>query len=165
MKNIDDLYKLIEKENIILEEMSFSPTCIEGIYFKVPGVNPTIGINNIIISDSRKYISVLAEELGHHFTSIGNLTAECVTYSQKLNISRQEKRARMWAANYLISDKEIIGAILNNISTLNGLSLHFNVKQWIVKYKLLSIFNNEDKYNSIRKTIMDQEVVYENCYI
>ncbi|MGL4569667.1 MAG: ImmA/IrrE family metallo-endopeptidase [Clostridium sp.] len=162
MKNINDIYELIETEDIILEEVYFKEN-IKGIYFKVPGINPTIGINKSIISDTKKYISVLAEELGHHFTSIGDLTAEAVTYSEQLNKSRQEIRARRWAANYLISDTEITAAILQNRSTLYGLSLHFNVTEEIIKYKLLSIYLNEDKYNSTRLTIMKKEVAYGCC--
>lgn len=163
MKNITDIYNLIEKENIILEEVNFKQSIIEGIYFKVPGLSPTIGIHKNIISDTKKYISVLAEELGHHFTSIGDLSAECITYTQKVNRSKQEKRARIWAANFLISDDEIVGALTHNINTLYGLSDHFNVTEEIIKYKLLSIYLKEDKYNSTRLTIMNKEVAYDCC--
>lgn len=165
MKKITDLYKLIEDENIILEEIFFSPPCIDGIYFKESDLNPTIGINLNLLSDSKKYISVLAEELGHHFTSLGDLSQECVGYAQSLNRNKQEKRARMWAANYLISDDDILHAIIHETTTLCGLASYFNVEEWIVKFKLLSIYRNSDKYNSIRQAIMDKEVVYENCNI
>ena len=163
MKNLNDIYNLIEEENIILEEVNFKQSNIEGIYFKVPGLSPTISIHKNIVTDTRKYISVLAEELGHHFTSIGNLSAECVTYNQKINKSKQEKRARMWAANYLISDEEINRAILQNIGNIYALSIHFNVTEEIIKYKLLSIYLKEDKYNNIRLSIQDKEVTYDYC--
>ncbi|GAA0069222.1 hypothetical protein UT300003_07450 [Clostridium sardiniense] len=163
MKNITNIYNLIEEENIILEEVTFKQSNIEGIYFKVPGLSPTIGIHKSIVSDTKKYISVLAEELGHHFTSIGDLSTECVTYTQKINRSKQEKRARIWAANFLISDDEIVGALTHNINTLYGLSDHFNVTEEIIKYKLLSIYLKEDKYNSTRLTIMHKEVAYDCC--
>lgn len=163
MKNIIDIYNLIEEENIILEEVNFNQSNIEGIYFKVPGLSPTIGIHKNIVTDTRKYISVLAEELGHHFTSIGDLSAECVTYNQKINKSKQEKRARIWAANYLISDEEINRAIIQNIGNIYALSIHFNVTEEIIKYKLLSIYLKEDKYNNIRLSIQDKEVTYDYC--
>lgn len=163
MKNIIDIYSLIEKENIILEEVNFKQSNIEGIYFKVPGLSPTIGIHKNIVSDTKKYISILAEELGHHFTSIGDLSAECITYTQKLNRSRQERRARMWAANYLISDEEINVAILQNICSIYALSIHFNVTAEIIKYKLLSIYLKEDKYNNIKISIRNKEVAYDCC--
>ena len=163
MKNLTDIYNLIEKENIILDEINFKQPNIEGIYFKVPGLSPTIGINKNIVSDTGKYISILAEELGHHFTYIGDLSAECITYTQKINKSRQEKRARIWAANYLISDKEINGAILQNIGNIYDLAIHFNVTEEIIKYKLLSIYLKEDKYNNIKLSIKDKEVTYDCC--
>lgn len=163
MKSITDIYNLINQENIILEEVKFKQSNIEGIYFKVPGLSPTIGIHNNIVYDTKKYISILAEELGHHFTSIGDLSAECITYTEKLNRSRQERQARMWAANYLISDEEINVAILQNICSIYGLSIHFNVTEEIIKYKLLSIYLKEDKYNNIKISIRNKEVAYDCC--
>ncbi|MDU5261928.1 MAG: hypothetical protein E6176_05800 [Clostridium celatum] len=66
-----ELLDLIEKENIILdEELKISKT--SGIYINVPGVNPIIGINKNV-STEKEYYSILAEELGHHFKTIGNL--------------------------------------------------------------------------------------------
>ncbi|HAT4290988.1 TPA: ImmA/IrrE family metallo-endopeptidase [Clostridium perfringens] len=152
MKSLSDIYSLIEYENIALEEVYFKSSNIEVIYFKVSEMNPIIGIHKNLLTDTRKYISVLAEELGHHFTSSGNLTSECITYSDKLNRSKQEKRARIWASNFLISDNEIIGAILQNINTIYGLSLHFNVTEEIIKYKLLSIY-------------LKDEIIYNSCSV
>ncbi|MGU8698408.1 ImmA/IrrE family metallo-endopeptidase [Clostridium perfringens] len=165
MKSLSDIYTLIKNENIKLEEIYFKSSNIQGIYFKVSGMNPIIGIHKKLLTDTRKYISILAEELGHHFTSSGNLTSECITYSDKLNISKQEKRARIWASNFLISDNEIIGAILQNINTIYGLSLHFNVTEEIIKYKLLSIYLKEDKFRISKLMIMEDEIIYNSCSV
>ncbi|HAT4140548.1 TPA: ImmA/IrrE family metallo-endopeptidase [Clostridium perfringens] len=165
MKSLSDIYSLIEYENIALEEVYFKSSNIEGIYFKVSEMNPIIGIHKNLLTDTRKYISILAEELGHHFTSSGNLTSECITYSDKLNRSKQEKRARIWASNFLISDNEIIGAILQNINTTYGLSLHFNVTEEIIKYKLLSIYLKEDKFRISKLMIMEDEIIYNSCSV
>ncbi|EJT6662901.1 ImmA/IrrE family metallo-endopeptidase [Clostridium perfringens] len=165
MKSLSDIYSLIEDENIELEEVYFKSSNIEGIYFKVSEMNPIIGIHKNLLTDTRKYISVLAEELGHHFTSSGNLTSESITYSDKLNKSKQEKRARIWASNFLISDNEIIGAILQNINTIYGLSLHFNVTEEIIKYKLLSIYLKEDKFRISKLMIMEDEIIYNSCSV
>lgn len=165
MKILSDIYSLIEDENIELEEIYFKSSNIEGIYLKLPGINPIIGVHKNLLTDTRKYISVLAEELGHHFTSSGNLTSECITYSDKLNRSKQEKRARLWASNFLISDNEIIGAILQNINTIYGLSLHFNVTEEIIKYKLLSIYLKDDKVRISKLMIMEDEIIYNSCSV
>lgn len=165
MRSLNDIYSLIDDESIMLEEVNFKSKSIEGIYFKASDLYPIIGINKNLINNSKKYISVLAEELGHHFTSIGNLVSECITYREKLNKSKQEKRARIWAANFLISDKEIIRAILQNINTLYGLSLHFNVTEEIIKYKLLSIYLKEDKFRISKLMIMEDEIIYNSCSV
>lgn len=165
MKSLSDIYSLIEDENIELEEVYFKSSNIEGIYFKVSGMNPIIGINKKLLTDTRKYISVLAEEIGHHFTSSGDLTSECITYADKLNKSKQEKKARIWAANFLISDEEIIGALLNISGTLSGLALHFNVTEEIIKYKLLSIYLKEDKFRIYKLIIMEDEIIYNSCSV
>lgn len=42
MKSLSDIYSLIEDENIALEEVCFKSSNIEGMYFKVSGINPII---------------------------------------------------------------------------------------------------------------------------
>lgn len=165
MKSLADIYSLIDNENIVLEEVNFKSKNIEGIYLKTSDLCPIIGINRSLINNSKKYISVLAEELGHYFTSRGNLVSECITYREKLNKSKEEKRARIWASNFLISDNEIIGAILQNVNTIYGLSIHFNVTEEIIKYKLLSIYLREDKFRISKLMIMEDEIIYNSCSV
>jgi hypothetical protein len=69
--------KIIDNENIILEETNLNYTYLKGIYFSIPSVPPTIGIQKSIVSYSFIYISVLAKELGHHFTAL-QLTLRCI---------------------------------------------------------------------------------------
>lgn len=165
MKSIEDILEIIEKEHIILEEGLRFKYDIQGIYFKVPSLNPTIGISSLIVNNSKKYISVLAEELGHHFTTLGDLTAECISYSQKIYNCKKEKKARMWAANFLISDSEFVQALYNCKSNIQDMSDHFNVTDEIIKYKVLSITLNELKYINIKEAFKRKEVPYCTCII
>ena len=48
MKSLSDIYSLIEDENIVLEDVCFKSSNIEGIYFKVSEMNPIIGIHKNI---------------------------------------------------------------------------------------------------------------------
>lgn len=164
MKNLSNIFEIISKENIILEETKLKYG-IEGIYFKVPGLNPIIGIKNTIVNDSKKYISILAEELGHHFTTWGDLTAECFTYSDRLYKCKKERTARMWAANYLISDAEFVQALYACKSTMQEMCDYFNVTEEIVKYKIISISLNELKYIRIVNEFKCKEVQYYSCVI
>lgn len=165
MKNLKDIFNIIDKENIILEDKVNLKYGIEGIYLKLPGLNPTIGVSSSIVHNSKKYISVLAEELGHHFTTMGNLTAECITYNEKLYKCKKEKKARMWAANFLISDAEFVQALYNCESNMQEMSDYFNVTEEIIKYKILSITLNELKYIDIKETFKCKEIPYYACII
>ena len=62
-----------------------------------------------------KYRSVLAHELGHHFTTIGN-TLPCMMYSYSscLNSGRAEYRANKWAADHLIPSDKLATALKSN---------------------------------------------------
>ncbi len=71
----------------------------------------------------------------------------------------------MWVANYLISDEEITGALLHMSEALSGLSLHFNVTEEIIKYKLLSIYLKEDKFRISKLMIMEDEIIYNSCSV
>ena len=58
MKSLSDIYSLIEDENIALEEVCFKSSNIEGMYFKVSGINPIIGIHKKLLVDTKIYIYI-----------------------------------------------------------------------------------------------------------
>lgn len=163
MKKLEQIYKIIEEEGIIVEEVKLTYKYMEGIYLKLPELPPTIGINESICNNSKKLISVLAEELGHHFTSFGDLTAECFTYSEEIQLSKQEKKARLWAANFLISDTEFVQALSSGIMSNHALSDYFSVTEEIIKYKFQSISLCEKRFNIIKQSLL--EVGYDSCNI
>ncbi|MDI9476935.1 MAG: ImmA/IrrE family metallo-endopeptidase [Natronincolaceae bacterium] len=118
---LEMLFDLIEKENIAVEYMDFSPT-IQGIYYKADGCLPIIGINENIVSNRKLFTCVLAEELGHHFTSTGDSTTECYSFVDKINLGKTELAALKWAAEYLLPLDEIVGAIKKGIKNIEELS-------------------------------------------
>ena len=58
--------------------------------------NDVIGLNKNIHT-SKERACVLAEELGHYYTSVG-----CIVDLNNLSNSQQEQRARLWGYNRLI---------------------------------------------------------------
>jgi len=92
MNKLNNIFKIIDNENIILEETNLNHTYLKGIYFSIPGIPPRIGIKKSIISYSFIYISVLAEELGHHFTTSGNLLDDSNNYFEELQKIRKRKK-------------------------------------------------------------------------
>ncbi|KFX55792.1 ImmA/IrrE family metallo-endopeptidase [Clostridium botulinum] len=165
MNKIINIFNIIEKENIILEEMNLTSTISDGIYIKIPHCPPTIGINKSIVNNNSKYISVLSEELGHHFTTLGNLTEKSRSYSRKLIKNKKELKARLWAANFLIKDDDFVQALNDCISSIPEMADYFNVTEEIILYKIYSIILDESKYKIIRSNFMQREIPYNSCVI
>lgn len=67
---------------------------------------------------------VLAEELGHHYTTVGNIL-------DQTNVSncKQEQRARMWAYNRMIGLIGIINAFNNGCRNLYEMADYLNVTE------------------------------------
>jgi len=94
----EQLLKEAEEEG--LEVISWSlQGKTKGLYY-----NGTIAINKNISTTSEK-TCVLAEELGHYYTSCGNIIDTSDTNNRK-----QEVKARRWAVKRLVTLKRIIQA-------------------------------------------------------
>lgn len=85
------------KDGIDIIEYSFNSNHIKGLY-----CNGNIALNEKIETSAEKSC-ILAEELGHHYTTVGNILDQSSVSNRK-----QELRARMWAYNKLIG---LIGII------------------------------------------------------
>lgn len=112
MGRIEDLHLLIERENIILDITENLPENVDGIYLKSSDSFPIIGINCNIVNDKMKYSLVLAEELGHHFTSVGDSSVMFNSYSKRLILDKSEIRALKWATEYILPLEKLKPAFL-----------------------------------------------------
>ena len=85
-----------ESQNLIVKEKN------------LPGYNGRIYKNRIAISKNLNMSEkkcVLAEELGHHHTSVGN-----ILNMEDLSNRKQERQARLWGYNKLIGLTGIVNA-------------------------------------------------------
>lgn len=165
MKDIKEIYEMIEKENIIYEETNLKNTHSKGIYFKVNNLPPVIAIEESIVNYTAIYISILAEELGHHFTTHGNLLEISKDYSEKLIKNKKENISRKWASNFLVSDAEFVQALLDCISNKYEMCDYFNITYEILENKIKSILKDEEKYRKIKSMFKVYEVQYNACNI
>lgn len=96
----DGLVLELAKEGVELIEHSFCSRALKGLY-----VDNVIAINYEGIATDKEKTCILAEEYGHYRTTSGNIL------NQK-NVSniKQEKRARNWAYEKLISLEKLIEA-------------------------------------------------------
>lgn len=165
MKDLKDIFEIIEKENIIFEESNIQYGNMSGIYLNIPNIDPVICISTSIINNRCKYLSVISEELGHHFTTVGNLTVKSQNYSEKLQKEKRENKAKLWASKFLISDEDFVQALHKCISNHCDMCDYFNVTSEILKFKVLSIVNDENKYNNIRSSLRKKYIAYNSCCI
>lgn len=67
---------------------------------------------------------VLAEELGHYHTTVGNILDQ-----KNPNNRKQEKTARKWAVNKLISIESLIEACVSGCETLFDTAVYLDVTE------------------------------------
>ena len=96
-------YERLETEacndGIDIVDYSFESNKIKGLY-----CDNVIGISTNLDSTSEK-VCILAEELGHHHTTAGNILDQ-----SKVENRKQERRARLWAYNKMITLEKLAAA-------------------------------------------------------
>jgi Zn-dependent peptidase ImmA (M78 family) len=130
------LLEIAKREGIVIEYWDFRPP-LEAVYWSAPGLPPIIGLNKPLAKSTQHLRSVLAEELGHHFTTVGDRIPK--TYfnrRQLLEISRAEYRAMKWGALFLIQKKALMHAIHDGKKEKWELAEHFNVTQKLIEFRL-----------------------------
>nr|WP_330406565.1 hypothetical protein [Clostridioides difficile] len=97
MNSYEKLLSEADDNNIIVREVSLISNS-HGLY-----KNNRIALNKNTLNNMSEKACVLAEELGHHYTSYGNILD-----LNKVENSKQEYKARLMAYNKLIGLKGII---------------------------------------------------------
>jgi len=129
------LLRLAEHEGIKIEYWDFKPP-LEAIYWSYPGLPPVIGISNTITSRAH-FRCVLAEELGHHFMTVGETIPKTFCrYRDRLEISKAEYQALKWAALHLIPLDKLQRAIRLNIKQRWELADYFDVTEEMIDFRL-----------------------------
>lgn len=93
---LDEAYR----DNVCVVEHRFKTTRLRGLYS-----DGTITINASNSFTEVEKACIIAEELGHHHTTIGNILDQSTVQNRK-----QERRARQWAYNRLIPLSKIVQA-------------------------------------------------------
>ena len=99
MNTFEQLEEQACKDGIDIIERRFNSERIKGLY-----CDGNVALNEELETSIEKACT-LAEELGHHHTSVGNILDMDLTANRK-----QERQARLWAHNKLIGPSGIIEA-------------------------------------------------------
>ena len=137
MRTTEEMYKLINEENIILAELEL-PNNKLGLYRK-DNHGDFIFYKSEIKSNHIFFRCVIAEELGHYFTlsSSSFVLKSPRNYQNWISDSKEEEKALRWATNYLIDTSKLLAEFHENNFSVYELSEIFNVTPEFVLMKLI----------------------------
>lgn len=143
---MNKLLTIVETEHIYLNYvnlLSDTRRKLYGLYFFIDGHGPAILLDKSLDRPEcrRLHRCILAEELGHHFTTpqtnIFKLYGSCtVEYLQKIQQAKDELRALVWATDFLMPNTEFNRAVSEGCQSVYDLAEWFNVTEWLVYRKL-----------------------------
>ncbi len=138
-----ELIKIATQNKIRVEFWNFEWP-IEAIYYSEK--NPWIMLSRNLFKNRAHFRSVLAEELGHHFTSAGDRIIKAkLNYQEALEISRQEYRAMVWAARFLIPIEDLERACSKGLSHDWELAEFFCVDKQLIRVRMMIYFEREKR--------------------
>ena len=143
MTKFEQLLDIAEKENIIIKFVDEIPEVFaEALYISKFGIRMIL-MANILKNNTIRMTEVLAEELGHHFTSMGD-NIEPKNYFDKVNIDKCEAKALRWACNFLVPKDELIDELRKKPTSIDELADGLSVSRDILmqSFYYLSL-NNE----------------------
>ncbi|PMQ02390.1 MAG: hypothetical protein CBR30_01740 [Dictyoglomus sp. NZ13-RE01] len=131
---LSNLLKIIEEEGIHIEWWDFKEP-ISAVYVEINN-SKIIGLRKEIVRSNKKLKCTLAEELGHYFTGSTYSKRKPKNYREKIEISKEEYKAKKWQAFYLIPEEEFIKAIKKGIREVWELAEYFDVDEELIKFYL-----------------------------
>lgn len=131
-----ELFALAEREGVSVWWWDFDPPVL-GLYWAPRGVAPLIAIDYSLEHSQALLRTVLAEELGHHFTTAHN--AVCRTYCnyrERIFVNKAEYQALKWAAEHLIPADQLAQAVGRGPLERWELAEYFDVTEEMVEFRL-----------------------------
>jgi Zn-dependent peptidase ImmA (M78 family) len=135
LKTLVELEALLDFYNINLSIVPLDPL-VRGYYLH--DNSGSFILINTNVEDTRTYRCVLAEEIGHHLTTVGDILPHGYPNSSAAssNVNRQELKAMRWATEYLMPTDEIISFISSELGlSMDALASHFEVMESFVLEK------------------------------
>lgn len=132
---MEQMLTIAELEGIMVVDYPLERPLL-GIYLCGNNNPPVIGLSKFIGLDNERRC-IMAEELGHHFTSAGQcLPKKFYSYNERVNITRAEYKALKWAANYLMPEHDLLDTLKSGIEEIWELAEHFNVTEEFVVFRM-----------------------------
>lgn len=163
MIQTEALHKLIQDEGILLN-YSVLPDGLEGMCHLIDGTSAIV-IDERIVINERQYRTVLAEELGHHFTlSWNSVSRRKASIGGTIKYEKAELKAHRWAADYMIPTNPLLESLCQlQPITMESLAEHFAVDESLVTHKLEALAAEKfywDLENGLRLVLTNLPDVY-----
>ena len=127
----------------VVENYNLSETTIKGLY-----CDGVVALSNTIYTESER-CCVLAEEIGHHYTSAGDILDQSIVENRK-----QELLARTWAYNKLIGLVGIVDAYKAGCRNRSEIAEHLDVTEEFLSEALERYRNKYGTYTSVDNYII-----------
>ena len=144
MNKLEKLEQEAFEDSVKVHNYYLGEESLKGIY-----IDGNVAINTSVNNSTEK-TCVLAEELGHHHTSVGNILDMNDVRNRK-----QERQARLWGYNKLIGLSGIIKAFCAGCQNRHEIAEKLDVTE---EYLQECIDCYRDKYGVY--TIVDNYIVY-----
>lgn len=148
--NLEELQDEAIQNKIVIKYVVF-PKTIKALYYEEKNLPPVIAINKNCKMGPSEEACIIAEELGHHYTSCGDLLSN---KTDKTIIRKQEEQARRWAVKRIASLKDFIGAFETGCRSKEELADHLNITE---EFLLWSIDYYKKRYGLM--TVVDEQYV------
>lgn len=119
MNKYEELLEIAHKENIsVFENYDLSETRFKGLYY-----DRNIALSKELQTSSEKKC-ILYEELGHHYTTAGNILDQ-----SKVENRKQERHARLWAYQHALQLSDLISAYKKGYRNRYEIAEYLNVTE------------------------------------
>ena len=144
MTELEELEQEAQDNNVKIYDYYLGEENLKGFY-----IDNNIAINTSVDSPTEKKC-VLAEEMGHHYTSVG-----CILDQTDLQNRKQERQARLWGYNRLIGLTGIIRAYKAGCQSRHDIAEYLDITD---EYLQECIDCYREKYGVY--TIVDNYIIY-----
>jgi len=146
MSRYEELLKLAEKNNILVCEKRFKSNA-KGLC-----KGDKVAINKEL--EFAEKTCVLAEELGHCFTTVGNILNQ-----NDLNNRKQERKARVWGYDNLIKIDDLVIALLEGCNNLYEVAEFLEITEEC----LLDAIKYFKEHYGVTCNVGDHKVFFSDC--
>ena len=127
-----------EKNITVIENYDLTGTQLKGLC-----CDSVVAIGNTTTSNTER-ACVLAEELGHHYTAVGDILDQSTAANRK-----QEMRGRIWAYNNQVGLCGIIDAYLHHCQSLSESAEYLGVTEEFLNDSLTYYRNKYGVYTTL----------------